>query len=208
MATVYDSYTGDSACNIYNGVGSNAVDYPSYDIINVFGPIYTPRIYGRDLSALEIASAGSVTIALNDAHALDLWNAANTTYVTSLSNNSLKFVAGVGSNATFALSTSNFDVTTFSQSNVWSKAQKDVSFSASNDITGLALSNVTFEAKNNSVLFKAHNNAVSLRLDDATDSIIGLASNAVNLTATSNVSIESLNAEVFVAASNQTCPYG
>lgn len=89
----YDGYTGDTSVNI--NFLSGAPDYPTSDIINVFGPIYTPRIYGNKLSALELASSGNVTIALNDIHALDLYNNSNTnfTYFSSVSNQSLKLVA-------------------------------------------------------------------------------------------------------------------
>jgi hypothetical protein len=192
MATLYDSYTGDSACNMYLDAGAT-IDYPAKDIINIFGPIYTPRVYGSQLSALELASSGNITLALNDVHALDLWNSNNTTYITSLSNNSLKFITGVGSNSTMSFSSSNFDASIYSQSNINFTACNDLSslamhntaFTTSNDFTVNAFSNVTLTAVNKSLALYSHD-AMSIVMDDTTDNISITAANAVNISAGGN----------------------
>ena len=96
MSTIWDQFTGDNSSNILSqaGAGAGAIDYPGQDVVNVFGTIYTPRVYGKDMSALEIASSGLVTIALNDVHAIDFANAAGVTTLTSASNNAFLVLAG------------------------------------------------------------------------------------------------------------------
>jgi uncharacterized protein (DUF2345 family) len=203
MAT-YDHYTGDLASNIKYTSGSPTVEYPAKDIVNVFGPIYTPRIYGSELTALEIASSGNVTIALNDVHAIDLWNAGNVTYLQSLSNNSLKLVAGPLSNATFGLSTSNYDVSTYSEhdinfsalNNVESTTFKTTNFVAHNNFVATADSNVTLRATAEKLSLYAHSDAVSLVFDNTTDN--------ATLTAAKNVALVAENNFTTVARSNVT----
>jgi uncharacterized protein (DUF2345 family) len=216
--SVYDHYTGDTACNILFTSGSPTVEYPAKDIVNVFGPIYTPRVYGSELTALEIASSGNVTIALNDVHALDLWNASSVTTIQSLSNNSLKLVAGPANNATFGLSTSNFDVSTYSQSNInfaasnklSSTSYKSTEFTAYNDFTVTAESNVSLTATQKSLGLHAHGDAMSLVLNDATDNAtlttakdtVVVAHNDFSATADSNVTLTATNKSLALHAHN------
>ena len=74
MSSNYQTYIGAPLQYIQVQTGASSILYPSPDIIDVFGPIFTPRIYGKDLSALEIASSGDITFALSSARALDLYN--------------------------------------------------------------------------------------------------------------------------------------
>jgi hypothetical protein len=211
MATEYSLYTGDTACNIFKKDGIQ-IAYPDDEIINIFGPIYAPRIYGKDLTALEIASSGSVTIALNDVHALDLWNSGNTTYMTSLSNNSLKFVVGKESNSTLAFSTSNYDITAYSQSNYAATACNDINLlahhnvllTASNNWTSKAQKQVLLEAVDNSVALKAHAQAVTLTLDQTDDSLKGVAAQTVSFTAAKDFSAIASSNVVITATEDAT----
>jgi hypothetical protein len=63
--------------------GVNAIEYPSPEIVDVFGPIYTPRLYAKDLTAMEIASSGGVSFAVNDARALDIYDTVDATRVAA-----------------------------------------------------------------------------------------------------------------------------
>lgn len=65
--------------------GANAIEYPSPEIVDVFGSIYTPRLYAKDLTAMEIASSGGVSFAVNDARALDIYDTATATLVAAYS---------------------------------------------------------------------------------------------------------------------------
>lgn len=58
------------------------VNYPDKDQVSIFGPIYVPRVYGKDLTAFEIASSGSVAVTLNDIHSFDLQRDNATSNVT------------------------------------------------------------------------------------------------------------------------------
>lgn len=42
------------------------------DTVHTFGRVFLPSIYGKDLSAFEIASSGKIVLTLNDTHALDI----------------------------------------------------------------------------------------------------------------------------------------
>lgn len=61
--------------------GANAIDYPSPQIVDIFGPIYTPRLYAKDLTAMEIASSGGVSIAMNDTRSIDMYESNNSVYL-------------------------------------------------------------------------------------------------------------------------------
>lgn len=50
----------------------STIGYPELSLTNVFGTVYLPRIYAKDLSALEIASSGKIIIALDDEDALEI----------------------------------------------------------------------------------------------------------------------------------------
>jgi hypothetical protein len=49
------------------------------DEIAVLGPIYVPRVYGKDLTALELGSSGKVVVTLDDLKSLELAKDANST---------------------------------------------------------------------------------------------------------------------------------
>ena len=80
----YQTYVGGpSFGTVQVKVGVNAIDYPSPDIVDVFGSIFTPRLYAKDLTAMEIASSGGVSFAVNDARALDIYDTADATLVAA-----------------------------------------------------------------------------------------------------------------------------
>lgn len=68
----------------------SSVNYPSPDFTSLFGPILAPRIYAKDLTALELASSGKVVVSLNDVQSIDFSN--NTT-------NDITVISGVCDNA-------------------------------------------------------------------------------------------------------------
>jgi hypothetical protein len=114
--------------NIPITIGSNnEIGYPSADTYNVFGQLYLPRIYGKDLSGLEIASSGKVAISLYDEHVFDLNKVDRTVVIETLSNNGIKLQA---SNASIYLDGSN--CTTSTSSNIYMQAGGDIVFRAQN----------------------------------------------------------------------------
>jgi len=48
--------------------------YPDSNTISIYGPVWLPRVYGKDLTAFEIASSGKIAITINDLYSLDISN--------------------------------------------------------------------------------------------------------------------------------------
>ena len=49
-------------------------DYPDSNVFTVLGPVLLPKIYGSNLSALEIASSGTIVLSLADVESITLSN--------------------------------------------------------------------------------------------------------------------------------------
>jgi cytoskeletal protein CcmA (bactofilin family) len=106
--------TTESGEAIFYTSGSPSTTYPDDTFQNVFGPVLLPRIYGRDLTALEIGSSGKIVITINDAHSFDFSNANNgtLTYLQGRNQNAFK-IAPADAAETTALG----DFTTHNESN-------------------------------------------------------------------------------------------
>ncbi len=75
MAAVYDQILTDQhnpKKDVSYTSASPSVDYPLSDTYNVFGPVYLPKVYGKDLTAFELGSSGSIAVTLKDVYAFDL----------------------------------------------------------------------------------------------------------------------------------------
>lgn len=46
--------------------------YPDPNQYNILGPVYLPKVYGKDLTAFEIASSGKIAVTIKDFYSLDL----------------------------------------------------------------------------------------------------------------------------------------
>ena len=70
--------------------------YPESNMETMFGPVLLPKIYAKGLSALEIASSGSIILSVNDFETLQIKNdeSTRTTAFESQSNYHLKFYPG------------------------------------------------------------------------------------------------------------------
>lgn len=92
--TLYDTYVGDVSQEIRVD-NASTLGYPSSNFYNVFGPIYLPRIYGKDLSSFEIASSGKIAVTLQDKWAFDLDRlaASNLTSLTAVAGDSFQIQA-------------------------------------------------------------------------------------------------------------------
>lgn len=208
----YDGYTGDTSVNI--NFLSGAPDYPTSDIINVFGPIYTPRIYGNKLSALELASSGNVTIALNDIHALDLYNNSNTnfTYFSSVSNQSLKLVAGPLENTSLSFNASNYDVDIFAQNDISLTASnsfvidttKGTHFTTGSNFSVAANSNISLTSTATSVELNGNGGKASFMVNGANSNILVYAENDVIATACNAMTFTSCNTLLTIATNTAT----
>ena len=61
MSTLWDAITGGVTENInYKAAPSNEQIYPDSSNVSVLGQVWLPRIYGKNLTAFEIASSGKI----------------------------------------------------------------------------------------------------------------------------------------------------
>ena len=97
--TVYNTvYNSEGPTNVTEG-GISGMAFPNYPESNMetmFGPVLLPKIYAKGLSALEIASSGSIILSVNDFETLNISNdeSTRTTTFQSESNYHLKFYPG------------------------------------------------------------------------------------------------------------------
>ena len=95
--TVYNSEGPTTVMEGGNGPFNTAFPgYPESNMETMFGPVLLPKIYAKGLSALEIASSGSIVLSVNDFETLSISNdeASRTTQFASQSNYHLKFYPG------------------------------------------------------------------------------------------------------------------
>jgi hypothetical protein len=97
---------------------SSTLNYPDSEMYNVFGPLFLPKVYGKDLSAFEIASSGYIAVTLNDVYAFNLTRDDNTNTVQLNTTYDGNMLMSTGSNAYISLSATN--------SNALVKAGKDI----------------------------------------------------------------------------------
>jgi hypothetical protein len=92
--SLYDTIYGTSTVpdNINYTTGSPAVTYPDASFTNVLGTVFLPRIYGKDLSYLEIGSSGKIAVTLTDIHSFDISNTASVVSFTAENTEAFKFV--------------------------------------------------------------------------------------------------------------------
>jgi hypothetical protein len=186
MTSLYSDYLGKRGTigSLYPNTPT-AIDYPSADQYNVFPTLYLPRIYGKDLTAFEIASSGTIAVTIRDVHSIDLDRNITTSNVTlsTLCNDS--FMIGVNNNSMFL----NFD-----------SLSNNINLTSSNDIALAASNAVNIKAK-------------TFNLDISSD--LNLKGLNINATAVSNIRLTATNDSIFmtsgsnlvVATSNNTTFY-
>jgi uncharacterized protein (DUF2345 family) len=227
MTTLYSDFVGGRGQQFaYYPVESNGgIEYPNADQYNVFPTLYLPRIYGKDLTAFEIASSGSIAITLKDVHSFDLDRNLLTSNVSLTTQKQDSFFIGVNSNQmsmTFD-STSN-NLTIGSASNIYVAASNefgvvannfnaningDISMAASNDVLLTGRSNVRIAATSNDVTLAAGSNfniGASNNVDIYAKKTFMLAANGSNMAVTmdsltNNTSLYTSN-NLIVVASN------
>jgi cytoskeletal protein CcmA (bactofilin family) len=72
--------------------GERTVVYPDKEFTNVLGTVYLPRIYGKELSYLEIGSSGKIAVTLTDIHSFDIANSSNVVYFNATTDEKFAFV--------------------------------------------------------------------------------------------------------------------
>jgi uncharacterized protein (DUF2345 family) len=172
---VYGPLAGDSTKNISYTTLTPAAEYPEVNTYNVFGPVWLPRVYGKDLESFEVASSGKVDFTLRDKHAIsfDWLNAEKLSMIKTASNDQSLRVSAKSDSMYIDMNAASNTLTIFSACNitlsnggVYTQAVSgDLNFAAgqsmgltatsnlvlrshSNDIVGTAFSNITLTATN------------------------------------------------------------
>ena len=120
MATpvTYDHIASAPANPVVTYPSTSALNYPDSDMYNVFGPLYLPKVYGKDLSAFELASSGYIAVTLNDVYAFNLKrdDATNTVELNTTYNDNM--LLSTGDKAYVSLSATNSNVLVYAGQNI------------------------------------------------------------------------------------------
>jgi uncharacterized protein (DUF2345 family) len=193
----YDAIAGTADTIDYTASATDTSLYPDSNNISIFGPIWLPRIYGKDLTAFEIASSGKIAITVNDVHALDISRVeANSNYTTVLASkqsDSLELVVNSNNMSIIMDSTSN---------DIFITASNDVSILAeygstiiasSNEISLIAKSNVELVSTSQSILMSAADSNIYMTMDHTTMDTTLFSSNNISMTASNDFSLTTLS---------------
>ena len=188
-------------------------------MVNTFGPLFLPQIYGSNMTAFEIASSGTIALTAKDVFSLQMDRnlAASNVILSTLCNDSLLLSVNAG-NTSLAFDGNSNDVNAYAACNINLAALHDVKFTASNNATLVARSNVNIGAQTQSIVMSAASSNVKVTFDaptqslltavaqyartDVGNSIYTAASNAIYTTANSNAYLAALNGSMQLAASN------
>lgn len=213
MSVTYDTLINDTQLIQYTIGATNTNLYPDSNTIALTGPIWLPRVYGKDLTAFEIASSGKIAISLNDIHTIDITrsnyvngtNYKNT--MVSQSNYSLEMLANgtdlqimmdAYSNNINVNAASNISLTANS-GNMNFTTSNDMILSASNNYSLVAKSNVNLNAAKGSASVSALNSNMYLNLDATSTTATLYSSNNTFVSACNSLNVNT-NSNVYVGA--------
>jgi uncharacterized protein (DUF2345 family) len=203
MSVTYDTLTGDTQLIQYVTGAGNTNLYPDSNTIAIAGPIWCPRIYGKDLTAFEIASSGKVAITLNDIHALDFSRASyinssnykntilsQSNYSMALSANSgdLQMVFDAYSNNINITAASNISVTAAS-GNMTLTTSNNTIVSTSNNFILESHSNINLNAAKGAATISANNSNMFITMEDTNNTLTAYASNEIYISACNNFNV-------------------
>jgi uncharacterized protein (DUF2345 family) len=195
--TDYDNLTMSTEKIQYS---ANAGLYPEADTISILGPVWLPRVYGKDLTAFEIASSGKIAITINDVHSLDISKIGQLTTLSTKSNDSLQY--NVNNNAMKI----DFDSTT---NNISLYADCNITQTASNDYFITANSNVAVLASNGSLTLSSQTSNMTFVMSHtdnkttlySSNDIVQYTSNNFVLNTNSNIDCYALKGSVRLVGS-------
>lgn len=195
--TDYDSITASSEKIQYS---ANVGLYPEADTISILGPVWLPRVYGKDLTAFEIASSGKIAITINDVHSLDISKIGQLTTLSTKGTDSLQYSVNNGG------MTMNFDSTS---NNISLYAGSNIVQTASNDFRITAFSNVSVLASNGSLALSSQTSNMTFVMNHtnnkttlySSNDIVQYTSNNFILNTTSNVNAYAIAGSIRLAGS-------
>ena len=194
---------GGGGAIMYNSISAPDTIGPSYPdptYYTTLGPVYLPRIYGSNLSTLEVGSSGTISYTLYDVHSLDMTRNSITNTVamnTPTATDSFQInVANCNMSMTMDAKSNNVNI----------YGSNSVNLSSSNQIN-LVATNLNINTKNNLIFgasggsFNANANSCNLvfNLDSNTNSASLSATCNINLLASNNL-YERANSNVTISA--------
>ena len=192
MSLDYATYAGGNGTQSYVSAGAEFYpQYPNSNQISIMGPIYLPRVYGKDLTSFEIASSGSVALTLYDIHSLDLTRvvANSNVIIKTLDSDSLLMTVN-NSNMSLTFDSVNNYTTLYSSNDLTLNTSNALVFnskayeqSTAADMTLSAGCNMNIDAVNDVNVSACNDFAV---VADESITLTAL-SNSINLDASSNV---------------------
>jgi uncharacterized protein (DUF2345 family) len=197
VGNLYDTLMGDMGSIYYEDEDLQNIEYPASNMITVFGPIYAPRIYGKDLTAFEIASSGAVAISLEDIQSFLLTRdvISNNVMINTMSNDSFAIYTN-NSNMSLVFDANSNNALLYAQSNVTVQANSNIHLSAADRLIisaneyGMSILNDIELSTGNDIVLSASNNMFMSAVND------------YSLSANSNITIVSSNASVSLLANN------
>jgi uncharacterized protein (DUF2345 family) len=205
MSVTYDIITNSIDTIDYTPSATNTSLYMDSNYISTFGPIWVPRVYGKDLTAFEIASSGKIAITINDVHSLDIsrsnWR-NNNYFVNKISgycNTAIQLLGNEG-DVSVTLDTASNDIIVRAASNIILHAQAgDFNLSSSNDAIMNSMSNLFLNASDSNlfILFDHVTQSISLY---TSNNYNVTTSNSLITTTHSNFSVDALVGNIMLRA--------
>jgi hypothetical protein len=197
-------------------VAPYTVDYMGPDVMNTFSTIFTPKIYGSTLDALEIASSGKIAATLNDAHAFDISEASKLVTFVARNSNAFQFGTQLGeayikldnvlarstlyAKSNVSITASNADLTMVSGANTIITAAADASLTStfSNVNISALTKNIVADAKLNFSLHAGSNGYVAAdsNLYISASNLMALTSDQLSFNIASTFAVSTSNIEL------------
>jgi uncharacterized protein (DUF2345 family) len=198
--TTYDTLQASTEVINYK-TGTDCNLYPDSNNISIFGPLWLPRIYGKDLTAFEIASSGKIAITVNDVHSLDISHNNATTELIAKSNFS------------FMMTTSNgsmFMKLDEPTSNIYLVAACNIDHTASNNMNIVAKQGMLVSASNGDLALYGKDQSMSFVMEasslnttlNSSNDIIFSTSNVFSLTAMNDVDVYAATGHISLAGTD------
>ena len=154
-AIVYDTILTDQADpqqTVYytSEASADQIAYPSSDTYNIMGPLYLPKIYGKDLTSFELCSSGTIAVTVKDVYSFLLDRVDDTVIFQTTGNAPLNLSSG--DNASVLIDGQNSNVDVMAANAVSLAAAVAVSLSAAGSAASILLdgaaSNIVISASN------------------------------------------------------------
>lgn len=204
MSVTYDTLTNSTDTIQYTLNATNT--YMDSNFVSTFGPIWLPRIYGKDLTAFEIASSGKIALTVNDVHSIDITRAdfgsnkyihtissySNTSLQLQANTNDLSFVLDANSNNALLNAASNIEINARNGNLKQTASNNFILTAKSNFQLNTCASNITLvfdEVSRDATLYTASNFIIN-------------NSNSTNVNSSSNITLHTTDGEILIAASN------